>query len=83
METWFIMEDGSYGDPREISPQKDGVLRDKKGMAVAMRAELADPVPRTVEVDPEEVRAKAKPKAREMNAAEQRPGYTTRESRSR
>lgn len=34
-ETWYVMEDGSCGDPREIAPDKHGRLVHKDGRKVA------------------------------------------------
>lgn len=34
-DTWYVMTDGSVGDPAEISPDKDGVLTHKDGRKVA------------------------------------------------
>lgn len=34
-ETWYILEDGSLGDPHEIAPDDSGVLRHRDGRAVA------------------------------------------------
>lgn len=93
-ETWYVMEDGTSGDPREIAPGADGVLRHKDGRAVAYKPHG----PRSRGVDPDEERAKAKPKVaasppqpkpaveaapvapkgRDMKAEETKRGYTTR-----
>ena len=55
VETWYIMTDGSFGDPREVRPDKDGVLTHKDGRKVA----YAPHGPRTSgNVDPEAERAK-------------------------
>lgn len=54
-ETWYVMEDGSAGDPREIAPGDDGVLRHKDGRAVA----YAPHGPRSRGVDADAERAKA------------------------
>ncbi len=54
-DTWFVLDDGSVGDPSEIAPDKAGVLRHKDGRAVAM----APHGPRTRGVDAEAERAKA------------------------
>lgn len=37
-ETWYVMEDGSVGDPLAISLDKAGILRHKDGRAVAYAA---------------------------------------------
>lgn len=61
-ETWFVLEDDSVGDPRDIAPGKDGMLRHKDGRAVAYAAHG----PRTRGgIDPQSERARAKaPKAK-------------------
>lgn len=55
METWYVMEDGSAGDPREIAPDENGVLAHADGRKVA----YAPHGPRSRSVDPEAERAKA------------------------
>lgn len=79
METWYVMEDGSAGDPRLIGPGPDGTLRHKDGRAVAYAAHG----PRSRGVDPAEERAKAekKPtaKTRELKPEEPKRTYKTRE----
>lgn len=59
-ETWYVMEDGSVGDPREIGPDKDGLLRHKDGRAVKYAS--YGPVSRGG-VDPEAERGRGKQKA--------------------
>lgn len=54
-ETWYIMEDGSSGDPREIAPDKSGKLAHSDGRKVA----YAPHGPRSRSVDAEAERAKA------------------------
>lgn len=76
METWYILEDGSCGDPREIKPDADGVLRHKDGRAVA----YATHGPRSRGVDPESERAKYK--TREVKAETPKRTYKTRESKA-
>jgi hypothetical protein len=56
METWYVMEDGSCGDPREIEIGSDGVLRHRDGRAVAM----APHGPRSRSVDADAERAKSR-----------------------
>lgn len=68
MDTWFVMEDGSVADPRDVAPGKDGRLRHKDGRAVA----YAPHGPRSRSVDPEKERAKPKLKAREAEPATDR-----------
>lgn len=80
MQTWYVLEDGTCGDPAEVAPDKKGVLRHKDGRAVA----YAEHGPRTRQVNPTEAR-KAKPKApaaRDMKADDRKPTYTTRESKA-
>jgi hypothetical protein len=93
-ETWYILEDGAAGDPREIAPDADGRLRHTDGRAVA----YAPHGPRSRGVDADAERAKAappkaaaakpaaKPKAgataRDMKAESPAGGYQTRESKA-
>ncbi len=78
-ETWYVLEDDSAADPRDVSPGKDGKLRHKDGRAVAHKPH--GPVSRSV--DPEEERARAKPKSKDMEPGEKKPGYNTRDIKSR
>lgn len=80
MSTWYIMEDGSVGDPADIAADANGVLTHKDGRKVA----YAPHGPRTRSVDVELERAKATPKreaiapaSREMKAKGGK-GYETR-----
>lgn len=75
IETWYIMEDGSNGDPREVSPDDKGVLRHKDGRAVA----YAPHGPRSRSLDPEAERVKVRSKARDMRAEESKAPYVTRD----
>jgi len=90
-ETWYVMEDGSFGDPREIRPGKDGVLTHKDGRKVS----YAPHGPRSRGVDADAERAKigklaAKPStgdattttARDMKAEPPKRGYVTRETKA-
>lgn len=61
METWYVMEDGSVGDPRDISSDEDGVLRHVDGRVVA----YAPHGPRSCGVDAAAERAKAETAAKE------------------
>ena len=74
METWYVMENGSCGDPREVKPNKDGVLHHKDGRAVA----YAPHGPRTRSVDPEEEGSKVNKKTRELTSEEPKKKYKTR-----
>jgi hypothetical protein len=38
METWYVLEDGSFADPRDVAIGADGILRHNDGVAVAMRS---------------------------------------------
>jgi hypothetical protein len=84
-ETWYVLEDGSVADPRECAADDKGVLRNKAGVAVAMRGDTHS----SRGIDPEEERAKAKAKSKEMRAEDpamraedpKRP-YRTREMKA-
>lgn len=78
-ETWYVMEDGSCGDPRDIAHDDKGVLRHRDGRSVAMRPDGETPRSRGVDVDEEA--AKPKPKGKDLKPEEPRPGYKTRESK--
>jgi hypothetical protein len=77
-ETWYVLEDGSVAEPRDIGAgKKAGLLAHKKsGVAVAMRGD----VPSTRSVDPEEERAKraAPPQKDRQLKAENEGKYKTR-----
>lgn len=62
-ETWYVLESGEAVDPREVTADKNGVLRHKDG-AVAMRGD----VPRSRSVDPDAERSKAKSKVDQAKA---------------
>lgn len=68
METWYVMEDGSLGDPRDIRRDEKGRLRHADGRAVA----YAPHGPRSRSVDAQAERAKAA-KAAEKDAKEAAP----------
>lgn len=96
-ETWYVLEDGTAADPREVAPDPAGVLRHSGGVAVQMRGD----VPRSRGVDPDEERSRggakapnvkapatdkppaAKPAAKDMTAAKPKGGYRTRETKAR
>jgi hypothetical protein len=50
IETWYLLKDGTYADPSECSTGKDGVLRHKNGMEVAMR-DASTPSTSSVDAD--------------------------------
>ncbi len=88
-ETWYVMEDGSVGDPREIAPGSDGRLRHKDGRAVEYRPHG----PRSRGgIDADAERAKAAKKlapdpaprveTKEIKAEEPKRGYKTRETKA-
>jgi hypothetical protein len=83
METWYVMEDGSCGDPRDIAPDANGVLRHKDGRAV----KYAPHGPRSRGVNPDDERAKGAPKPvvpmvnREVTAEAPKRTYKTRGSK--
>lgn len=75
METWYILEDGAPGDPFEIAPGDDGVLRHRDGRAVA----YAPHGPRSRGVTAEEVEAY---RTREVEAEKPKRAYKTREAKA-
>lgn len=34
--TWYLLVDGTHADPNDVAPDKDGVLRHKSGLALAL-----------------------------------------------
>lgn len=97
-ETWYVMEDGSCGDPREISEGAGGILRHKDGRAVSYRPDGVTPRSRGVNVDEERAKAIHGGKksvnqaradagfgpveAKDMKPEESKRSYKTRESKS-
>lgn len=88
-ETWYVMEDGSVGDPHKIALDKKGVLRHEDGRAVA----YGPHGPRSrgcVDAVAERAKAKAKPAAEntaDVVGKDEKPeapkrGYKTRESKA-
>jgi len=73
-ETWYILEDGTPADPKEVGPDQHGVLRHKNGVAVA----IGPHGPRSTGVDVAQQRA-----TREMVSDEPKRTYKTRESKVR
>jgi hypothetical protein len=73
-ETWYVMEDGSCGDPREIKRDADGKLVHRDGRKVA----YAPHGPRSRSVDAEAERGASK----NMRPQQTGKGYLTRESSS-
>lgn len=91
-ETWYVLEDDTVADPREVAPDDGGVLRHKGGQAVAMGPHG----PRSRGVDVEMFGGKgdhdkdgqpggvAKPAAtKDMRAEKPKPGYKTRQTKTR
>lgn len=78
-ETWYVLEDGSPADPREVAPDAKGVLRHKNGDAVAIGAH-GNPLTRGVDVDTDH--DKAKHSRKDMKPEEPKRGYRTRESKA-
>lgn len=72
METWYIMEDGSAGDPAEISYGKDGKLAHKDGRKVAYRPDGETPRSRGVDADAERAK-KAAPKVKPVEPKAEEP----------
>lgn len=74
-ETWYVLEDGSCGDPAEVTAGPDGRLRHRDGRAVA----YAPHGPRSRGVDAEAERAKAKAMA--AGDGDDAAGYADREAK--
>jgi hypothetical protein len=70
-DTWYVLEDGTTVDPNEVSHDKDGVLRHKSGVAVAMKGN----VPHSTGVAPTEQKRK-----KDLKPEESDKGYKTRQS---
>ena len=94
METWYVLETGEVGDPRDVAPDSSGVLRHKDGRAVA----YSQYGPRSSSVDAAAERAKSAANARkapvpppaapsavakDMNPAENKAGYVTRQAEAK
>lgn len=82
-ETWYVLEDGTVGDPREVVADEAGVLRHKDGKAVA----YGPHGPRSRGVDVEAERESSKTKSEKEEAKDVKPekpkrGYKTRESKA-
>jgi hypothetical protein len=75
-ETWYVLEDGNAADPNEVSPDENGVLRNKSGVAVA----IGPHGPKSTGVDVEAERAKSQ---KDMKPQGETRGYKTRESKAR
>lgn len=76
MDTWYILEDGTPGDPAEIAADENGVLRHKDGRAVAIGDHGN---PRSRGMTAEEV-AEAR---KEVKPEKPAGSYKTRESKAR
>lgn len=79
-ETWYVLEDGSCADPREVVRDAEGRLHHRDGRAVA----YAPHGPRSRSVDPEAMRAATpqpapEPAARTVVAAEPDPPVADRQ----
>lgn len=89
-ETWYVLEDGSLGDPRDVSLDGEGLLRHKNGAAVAMRAPGVPHSRGVDDADAERVKAaeSGAPKketsrsSRSMKADDDKAGYKTRETKA-
>lgn len=79
-ETWYVMEDGTAADPRDIVSDDKGILKHKDGRAVAYSEH--GPRSRSVDTDEDQAKAKPKPKSREMRSEEPKLPYRTRESKT-
>jgi hypothetical protein len=72
-ELWYVLEDGTLGDPRDVAPDDVGNLKHKKsGKRIAMDGD----VPATREVNLQE-------RAKDMRAQEAARPYRTREIKAK
>jgi hypothetical protein len=55
-ETWYMLENGTVADPREVKTREDGRMVHASGALVAVR----NGVPHSYGVDPDEERAKTR-----------------------
>lgn len=87
-DTWYVLVDGTHADPAEVITDKDGVMKHKNGVTVALRD---SGIPLTSGVATKEnKRAHAKAeedaeetKTRESKADKPKAGtYKTRESKA-
>lgn len=79
MSAWFILEDGSVGDPSFVSPDKDGKLRHKDGRAVAYGPHgPRSRVPGPAEIATPVSREAVAPEDRELRPHGRGRGYRTR-----
>ena len=87
-ETWYLLEDGTVGNPAEVAPDAAGALRHKNGVAVAVgpygprsRGVNLDDVAagrESVAVVAPEKKAAPRARDRQMKADESGPKYETR-----
>lgn len=73
-QTWYVLVDGTCGDPREIGAGADGVLRHKDGRAVAYSPH--GPRSRSVDVEAMKVKAVA---ARSLTSTDDKPASDDRQ----
>jgi hypothetical protein len=92
IETWYISEDGTALDPREVAPGKDGMLVHKDGRKVAYaphgpRSRSVDPRKEARNTKPDklteavtpESKAALLPETKDMKPADENRSYATRE----
>jgi hypothetical protein len=75
METWYVMADGSYGDPAEIGTNDAGTLMHRDGRAVA----CGPHGPKSRGMSADEI---AGYRGRVMAPAQPGRGYKTRQARA-
>lgn len=88
-DTWYVLADGTHADPADVSHDKDGVLKHKNGVPVALRE---SGVPLTSGVATKENKKTAEAgkepekdaanKARDLKADDANKNYKTRESKA-
>ncbi|MDP2410363.1 MAG: hypothetical protein Q8M26_08760 [Pseudolabrys sp.] len=96
-ETWYVLEDGSVADPRDVNADEKGILQHKDGRAVAYRPDGITPRSRGVDVASKPLfggkgdhdgdgrpggAAPAADKAKDMKPEQPKRGYRTRETKA-
>ena len=70
-ETWYVLQDGTFADPAEVSPDEGGILRHQDGREVAYTPHG----PRSRSMSAEEMAAYRK---RSLQPEKPARGYRTR-----
>ncbi len=76
--TWYRLVDGTQADPNDVSPDDNGVLRSKSGVAVVMRDGGVPRTSATRDKQPASASSRS-PSSRNMTAADDKPAVSDRE----